>query len=558
MEQLDTVHTEVLVVGGGGAAARAAIEAADAGAKVAMVIKGRLGRSGATVFPVSLYGTFQAFDGDDPQDSRQQHYDDILSAAQGMCDPKLARILTEEAPASLQLLESYGVPFQRIDENRHVTYVGCFATRSRSHRVIGHGEPIMAAMAEQISKRKGIALHEKMSVARLLVEDGKCIGALAVSPEGHRTAFLAKATLLATGGAGQLFKANLNPKDITGDGYVMAYRAGAELINMEFMQTGIAIMRPLALLSPWTWGFAPKLVNDLGEEFLPNYLPKGLTPAEVYAAKTHFPFSVRDDSKYLDISVLQEMRKGRRVFYDITDSPRLDAFRKTDLYPWLAGRGLDLTKERAEISVYAQAVNGGVRIDENGASTLAGLYAAGEVTGGAHGADRLGGGMLSNCQVFGARAGRAAASFAREQETPTLQAMSPEDLALPAALPEGADGGEGDELRQEMKRRVRALMFDSLLIERNGKNLAAALAQLEELGIASKANAGASNVWQELELENLIDAGRLMVTSALHRTESRGSHFRSDFPDRDDTKWRHAVALRREHGEMKRRPVTFE
>lgn len=557
MLKFETVETDVLVVGGGGAAARAAIEASDNGAKVAMVIKGRLGRSGATVFPVSLYGTFQAFDGDDPLDSREQHYQDIVSAAQGMCDPRLARILTEEAPAELKRLEEIGVPFQRIDDQKHVTYVGCFATRSRSHRVIGHGEPIMAALAAQIADRQ-LSLHEKMSVAQLLVQDGRCIGALAVSPEGRAAVFLAKATILATGGAGQLFKANLNPKDITGDGYVMAYRAGAQLINMEFMQTGIAIIRPLTLLSPWTWTYNPTLVNDLGEEFLPKYLPEGLTAAEVYAAKTHFPFSVRDASKYLDISVLQEMRKGRRVFFDVRNSDRLDAFRKTELYPWLAGRGLDLAQERAEISVYAQAVNGGVLIDEHAASTLPGLYAAGEVTGGAHGADRLGGGMLSNCQVFGARAGKFAARYALEQRAPRLGEGDWGRLDLPFAPDEGADSGEGDELRQDLKKRIRALMFESLLIERNGKNLTAALAQLDAFSAEKSQASAPSTVWQDLELQNLIDAGRLMISSALLRTESRGSHFRSDYPEKDDAHWRHSIALQQEDGKLKQRYVAFE
>ncbi len=557
MPQMEIVETGVLIVGGGGAAARAALEASDKGARVLMAVKGRLGHSGATVYPVSLYGTFQAYDGDDPGDSIDCHYQDILAAAQGACDPKLARILADESPASLKLLEDYGVPFQRLADGRHFTYIGCFATRPRSHRVVGHGEPIMAALTEQIRKRD-IRIEENVLVERLLVQDGRCIGAVAVSSERRRVVYLAKAAVLATGGAGQLFKANLNPRGITGDGYLMAYRAGAELINMEFMQTGIAIVHPLTLLSPWTWAFQPTLVNDRGEEFLPRYLPANLDPQQVFAAKTHFPFSSRDDSKYLEIAILQEMRQGRDAFFDLRQSKRLEDFKKTELYNWLLARGLDMATERAQISVYGQAINGGVLINEDAASTLPGLYAAGEVAGGAHGADRLGGGMLSNCQVFGARAGTHAARYAQSVPAPMLRTETIADL------PDGASetGGEVPESKKiaDLKKNIRTLMFDSLLIERNREHLSRALTELDSISrqLDGMVAESPSPAWDALELRSLIDIGNIMVSSALYRDESRGSHYRSDCPETNDNKWRGCVALRQEGGKTVRRFVNFE
>ncbi|MFH1604800.1 MAG: FAD-binding protein [Pseudomonadota bacterium] len=551
MLPLDTLETDVLVIGGGGAAARAALDASENGASVSMVVKGRLGRSGSTVHPVALHGTFGAADGDDAQDSPECHYRDIVTAAQGMCNPRLARIVAEESPAALKRLEEIGVPFIRDEQGQHATWVGCFATRARSHRIVGHGEPIMAALIARI-KQRPIRIEEKQLVAGLLLQDGKCIGALAFSPEGRPRAYLAKATILASGGAGQLFKANLNPKGITGDGYAMAYRAGAELVNMEFMQTGIAITHPLTLMSAWVWSHEPTMRNDAGEEFLIRYLPRGLGASEVYRAKAgHFPFSSSDVSKYLEISVLQEMRQGRRVFFDLTKSNRLEEFRNTQMYPWLAQRGLDLAMQPAEISVYAQAVNGGVLIDEQAASTVLGLFAAGEVTGGAHGADRLGGGMLSNCQVFGARAGRYAARYASGRQGPVLRGEDLDRMQLP-----GANADDTEEARQDLKKRIRTLMFDSLLIERNGAKLTAALAQLE--AIAKERRRPAAALWDEFELSSLIEVGRLMLGSALLREESRGSHYRSDFPNRDDRRWRHCIALRQEDGEMKQRFIRFE
>jgi succinate dehydrogenase/fumarate reductase flavoprotein subunit len=550
---VETVETDILVIGGGGAAARAAVEASDHGASVAVVLKGRIGRSGSTVFPVALHGTFGAADGDDPLDSPEQHFQDIVTNGQGMCDPRLARIMADESPLALRKLEEFGVPFLKDNGGKHQTWVGCFATRARSHRIVGHGEPIMEALIEQIKKRN-IRVDEKMLVADLIVQDGKCIGAVAVSPAGTRTVYLAKATILGSGGAGQLFKANINPRDITGDGYVMAYRAGAELVNMEFMQAGIAIVNPLTLLSAWTWAYNPVLVNSDGREFLADYLPSHVSVEDVYRAKAgHFPFSSSDPSKYLEISVLQEMRQGRRVYYDLRKSARLEEFKETQMYPWLLKRGFDVASETAEISVYAQAVNGGVLIDEQAASTLPGLYAAGEVAGGAHGADRLGGGMLSNAQVFGARAGRYAAAYARSIARPVLRQETLEGMSLPNARPDTADN---DTSSQELRERIRSLMFDTLLIERSGEKLSAAARELD--AIEKDLENSPPRTWKEFELHSLIEVGKLMIGSALSRQESRGSHYRSDFPERDDRRWRHSIALRREDGRIQTRFVNLE
>lgn len=550
---VETVEIDILVIGGGGAAARAAVEASDQGASVAVVLKGRIGRSGSTVFPVALHGTFGAATGNDPTDSPEQHFQDIVTNAQGMCDPRLARIMAEESPLALQRLEEFGVPFLKDNNGKHQTWFGCFATRARSHRIVGHGEPIMEALIGQINKR-AIRVDEKMLVADLVVQDGKCIGAIAVSPTGKRTIYLAKATILGSGGAGQLFKANINPRDITGDGYVMAYRAGAELVNMEFMQAGIAIVNPLTLVSAWTWAYNPVLINSEGREFLSDYLPPGLSVEKVYQAKAgHFPFSSSDPSRYLEISVLQEMRQGRRVYYDLRKSPRLEEFKETPMYPWLLKRGFDAARETAEISVYAQAVNGGVLINEQAASTLPGLYAAGEVAGGAHGADRLGGGMLSNAQVFGARAGRYATAYANSIPAPLLRPETLEGLSLPDESPEALDS---DASSQELRDRIRTLMFDTLLIERSGQKLLAADAELDAIKMGLRKNS--PRTWKEFELHSLVEVGKLMIGSALSRQESRGSHYRSDFPERDDRRWRHSIALRREGGQIKTRFVDFE
>jgi len=554
--QMERVTTDVLVIGGGGAGARAAIEASDHGASVVMALKGQLGRSGATAYPVAEYAGFQASDGCDPLDSPEDHFRDIMEAAQGMCNPRLARIVAEESPGALRSLEAFGVPFLRDDRGRHVTGTACFSTRSRSHRILGHGEPIVAALARQI-KARPICLEEETMAASLLIQDGQCIGALAMNMAARWVAHLAKATILATGGAGQLFKTNLNPGDITGDGYVMAYRAGADLVNMEFMQSGFAISRPLTLLGAWTWSCNPTFTNSAGEEFLPRYLPGGVTPSQVFEAKAgHYPFSSRDLSKYLEISVLKEMKQGRQVFFDLRNSERLEEMKRRPLYPWLAARGLDLAKEPAPIAIFAHAVNGGILINEQASSTVPGLFAAGEVAGGPHGADRLGGNMLATCQVFGARAGKYAALYAKESDRPALRRDTLEGAESGFLAARKSSGKKND---RELKKEIQNLMFESLVIERSGAQLAMALRHLDVVD-PCQTNLGAegpSGACEALEIRNLVEVAKIMARASILREESRGSHYRTDFPEKNDERWNRCIITRLENGIMKQSLITL-
>ncbi len=556
-KQMEKIWTDVLVIGGGGAGARAAIEASDQGAAVRLILKGRLGSSGATAYPAAEYAGFQAADGCDPGDSPEDHLRDILEAAQGMCNPRLARIIAEEAPEALKTLERFGVPFLKDNGGKHVTGKACFSTRFRSHRILGHGEPIIRALAGQI-KRRPIHIDEDTMAASLLVQDKQCTGALTVDPAGRRIAYLAKATVLASGGAGQLFKANLNPVELTGDGYAMAYNAGADLVNMEFMQAGFAISSPLTLLGAWTWAYNPILTNGDGEEFLPRYLPEGVTPSEVFAAKAgHYPFSSRDLSKYLEISALHEIRNGKKIFFDLRDSQRLHEFKERPLYTWLVQRGLDLSREPAPIAVYAHAINGGVLIDEKASSTIPGLFAAGEVAGGPHGADRLGGNMLATCQVFGARAGRFAALYAGEIDRP---AWRPETLEQSERSLLIAHPRSWNQAALETKKEIQDLMFETLIIERREVQLRKALARLNilEQDPMNPEAGESSGMRSALETRNLLKVARIMISASMMREESRGSHYRADFPATDNRKWNRSIVSKLESGRLKQYTVSLE
>jgi fumarate reductase (CoM/CoB) subunit A len=281
-----TVSTDVLVIGGGGMAGRAAIEAKRCGASVRMVMKGEFGKSGTSAAKVAEAAGYNVADGAvDPEDNPEEHYKDILAAAAGTCDERLARIVAEDAPETLREFERMGVPFH-MDGNRYLEVVGCFASRPRMHIIPGHAEPIVAAQRRE-TLRMGVPIHEHTMITSLLVQDGACVGATALNATGEIIVFQAGATVLGTGGAGKLFLHNLNPPDITGDGYALGYRAGAELVNMEFMQAGPSIVHPVHnTLNAWLLALTPRLTNAKHEEFLARYLPASWSVAQCLDARS--------------------------------------------------------------------------------------------------------------------------------------------------------------------------------------------------------------------------------------------------------------------------------
>lgn len=536
---------DVLIVGGGGAACRAAIAAADLGAQVTMVVKGRLGMTGATAFKISSMSGFTVADGQvDPADSPERHYEDIMAAAHGMADPKLARVVAEEAPLALRCLEGWGVPFER-EKGKYLEFRGCFSTRPRTHVIKGQGE-IMRVFLAEVMKRN-IAIHEDCLVVNLLIQDGTCIGVGALDKAGRYRTYEAGAVVLATGGAGQLFKRNMNPPDICGDGYRLGYDAGAEMINMEFMQAGIGVSYPRTLMfKTWLWSAHPQLTNILGNRFLSNYLPRGLSEEQVMDLhSSHFPFSTSDDSRYLEIAIQAELAEQRGTpeqginldFPGVTNEyleslPPDSSFRK--MWPitrdYYLSCGLDLMRQPIQVACVGHAMNGGLRIDEQGGTSIPGLYAAGEVAGGPHGADRLGGNMLVTCQVFGARAGSFAARYARGR---TRSGIS---NSLVAAEKQKLHAQCGKAIQvQGLKESLQVAAQSGLLIRRSHLSLTGFLDTVneirKEIDQAPDADVYDWGVW---ELGSLLCAGEIMAKQALLRRESRGSHFRVDFPQRDD------------------------
>lgn len=564
-----TIDTDVLVIGGGGAACRAAVAAHDGGARTIVALKGQLGTSGATVAAGHGVAWQAADECAGPDDSPEVHHRNIIDVGLGMADERLARILAYEILDRMEELEGWGLQFapDPTGKKRHLSAYSCFGDQPRAHCIWnsghGHAGDIVVALRRQMAQRD-IPVHENVLITDLLVVDGVCRGALAVGPDGDVIAYRAGAVVLGTGGARRVFRRHGRPAiDTTGDGYAMAVRAGAEVANMEFMQfmLGVFIHSPMSVPGP-IWSLVPTVRNRYGEDFLPRYLPEGVTAEDAMRARClHVPFSCRDASGWLDIAVTTEIREGRGTDEGgiLVDFSRVDLRRfRPPRHTTLFGMGDEqvvLPEGPVQVRNHAHAINGGVRINTRAAATLPGLFAAGETAAGPHGADRLGGGMVTNCQVFGARAGRFAAEHALSSGRPEFAPQ-----ALEAPLRRLRSYGRGKHPTAAVWDALQEATDRDLVVARDREGLqrlAERLAELRAEMLPRVAAPTAAALRDALEVDNALLTTQLIVYVALRREESRGSHYRIDFPRRDDARWGQSILLRLEGDRIVERMATL-
>ncbi len=551
--EIKKIQTDVLVVGGGAAGARATLEAYQAGAKVTLLLKGDLGVMGVRGAGATGSGTprwLHLFSSMTKHatttEEVESYYQRAIRAGLGLADRHLVRTLVDGAPEAKKALEKWGLVLGSDNpENPHG--IECNITP-------------MPGLANVIRTNKGINVLQHMMVTDLLVEDTICKGAIAVNEETGETFLLkAGAVVLATGGCAQLFRLSFHPPCITGDGYAMGYEAGAELVNMEFEQMFIATAYPAVTMAPYPiWGLHPRVLNARGQEFIQDYLPQGVTVGECMEKKmTHGPFSTRDASKYLDIAMVKETRAGRankhNAFYlevpaKVKTNPEL-LF--PEFWDWYAYRGIDFSKEYVEINVGHQCSNGGFKIDENGQTTISGLYAVGESATGAYGADRLGGAMMTSCQVFGARAGRHAASTAAARG-----ATGVDKQVVTTKLERiiKVKKSKGNQKPSEVKKILQKRAWEDLLVTRSKESLSQILQEIARIRGDVSTRLSIENTRDliaALELRNLLLIGEIIANAALKRTESRGSHYREDFPERDDSNWQQTITVKKVDGMMR-------
>ena len=397
----ESFQTDILIIGSGGAASRAALEAKrlEPNLEVTVATEGRWGSGGSTVWVASeTLGINAPLNAAEDGDSPEVYVEDILKTGLGLANESLAAIVAHEASDRIKELIEMGVVFDRAGEKvRQRKLSGC--TKARSLAQGGQTGVSIVSVLREAALKKGVKVLEKVRFLDLICEEGEVWGARGFK-EGHQIDVLAKAVILANGGAGAIFPHNINHPSLRGDGYAMAYRAGADLTNLEFFQIGPGVVFPKMhfIIHSHMWNFVPRLRNASGDEFLDRYIPADISKDEVLSLKSmSFPFSVRTGARYLDISISKEITSGRGtkhggVFFDVNHVSERQLKEKAPItYETFSKRGVNLCTDTIEIAPLVQNFNGGVKIDGNAATTVTGLFAIGEVSGGVHGADRPGG-----------------------------------------------------------------------------------------------------------------------------------------------------------------------
>lgn len=532
-DSIHTLATDVLVLGGGLAGLRAAVAAREAGQDVVQAFHGRGASQYIIGFNVPLGHA-------DPRDSPEVYFEDTMRGGSELNEPGLVRALSEGAIPALRELERIGVPFARVN--------GKFAQRhlsgNRYPRSVFHPDGVGKLAVEKLmahAEACGVQQLSGWKAVSLLVDSGEVVGALLMKLNSQQLAVVrAKATVLATGGIGAIYGDSTYPLDVASDSYALAWNSGAAVMDMEFVQFEPTVVvhpegargmeMPTAML-----GEGARLVNAVGERFMFRYNPEH--------GERHI------EKAKMALCIQREIDEGRgfpdgSVAFDTTVLPadKLESY--VSHCKRLRTSGMEPATDMPRVRPAAHSLMGGIQVDAQTRTTVAGLFAAGEAGGGVHGASRLAGNGASDVIVSGGISGRAAARYAaaespRSRDWPRIHEQALEPLRA-------ATGREGGANADEVKKAVRETMRSGVGLRRSREGLEAALGQLDALDAELAAGARAPTMRdgvRVLEARNMVASARLVTRSALARTESRGAHQRIDHPERDDANWLKHVVL---------------
>jgi fumarate reductase (CoM/CoB) subunit A len=550
MKNMQEIKTDVLVIGGGAAGCWAAITASAHGGDVTLINKYPLGKSGTTIVGMITYNAVMGELGVHPEDSPDIYFQDLVKEGALLGDQNLMEIFVRQGRKTVLQLEKMGVRWDKIGDKFDARRLpgmsyprGCFS----DHRT---GLFIQRALVREIQKRSNIRVLER-KITKLLTKEGRIVGAVGLHiHDGSFLKISAKSVVIATGGAGRLFKITSMPEDARGDGYSLAYEAGARLIDMEFHLFFPATLvypetlRGLVVPRGTTVPLGARILNGRKERFMHKYYPEA-------------EFATRDKAS---ISIFKEIKSGAitlhgGVYMDVSAVENL-----LEKYPTsfkdFKDAGMNLPEEWLEIAPGLHFTLGGIQINEFCETSLPGLYAAGEAAGNMHGANRIGGSALPECSVFGQIAGENAAIHAKFNHylEPEGEQIGEEKERLSNLL----DAGKKGHTRPiEIMRALQDLMYDKVGVLRTGNGLREAIAEIQDLKKKAKdmkihPSSRYNNEWVDaVDILDMLQLGEIAARSAMFREESRGAHYREDFPQQDDRIWRKHSLSWKEGGDVR-------
>jgi succinate dehydrogenase flavoprotein subunit len=549
-DRFETHEHDVLVIGAGGAGLRAAIEALAQGASVGVVCKSLLGKAHTVM---AEGGIAAAMANVDPADNWRTHFRDTMRGGKMLNNWRMAQLHAQEAPARIHELEQWGALFDRTEDGQILQR----AFGGHTFRRLCHvGDRTGLEMIRTLQDRGvhlGFDVYMECTVVQLLKDGPRIAGAIAYWREqGRFVVFKAKSVIIATGGIGKAWPITSNSWEYTGDGMALAYEAGAELLDMEFVQfhpTGMVWPPGVQgiLVTEAVRGEGGILRNKMGERFMERYDPKRME------------LSTRD---IVARSIYTEVREGRGTehggaYLDISHKPAEYVKRKLPsmYHQFKELADVDITKEPMEVGPTCHYMMGGIRVDaETAQSAVPGLFAAGEAAAGLHGANRLGGNSLSDLLVFGRRAGLAAANHAKEVSSPAMNSAQIERAEKEALEPFQRKDGENP---YAIHRDLQATMQNLVGIFRNRDDVQRALGELEKFRQRlARVSVEGSRMFNPgwhlgLELKSMLTISEAVARSALLREETRGAHSRIDFPNLDPA-WGSKNNIVRREGEVMR------
>ena len=564
---------DVVVIGAGGAGLRAAIEASAQKAKVALVCKSLLGKAHTVM---AEGGAAAALGNVFPEDNWRVHFRDTMRGGKMHNNWRMAQIHAQEAPDRINELEAWGALFDRTSDGKINQRPFGGHTYSRLAHVGDRTGLEMIRVLQDKGVHSGIDVHMECTIVKLFVVGGRIAGALGYFREtGRFVVFRSSAIVLATGGIGKAWQITSNSWEYSGDGHALAYEAGAELIDMEFVQfhpTGMVWPPSVRgiLVTEGVRGEGGVLKNSKGERFMFRYMPE-MFKGDFAETEAEADAWVKGDRKknrrppelltrdVVAKAITKEIAEGRGtehggVFLDIASKQSPDYIKKklpSMYHQFKELAHVDITTTAMEIGPTTHYVMGGVKVDaETQESTVPGLYAAGEVGGGMHGANRLGGNSLSDLLVFGRRAGQYAAS--KRGPAPAIPAAEIEQAMREALAPFERDG----ENPYAVQAALQAVMQRNAGIIRDKAGLETALRELEKLksrarGVGVTGSREYNPGWHTaIDLRSLLVVSEATARAALERTESRGGHTRSDYPESDDKQAREQIVVKKEGERM--------